>query len=168
MKFLLLASPLTRIDMLTNIEQLGSDAYVWIFGISPSLNEEQQADVLRHVDGFLGNWAAHGTPIRGARDLREGSFLIIAADSRSERSGCSIDRMFGTLRELEQRHGVQILDSNRVFLRENGVRAVPRHQFREVAGEETIVFDTTAETLGEIRSGAWEKPASRSWHRQLL
>lgn len=154
--------------MLTNIEQLGSDAYVWIFGISPSLNEEQQADVLRHVDAFLGTWAAHGTPILSARDLREGSFLIIAADARAEKSGCSIDRMFGTLRELEQRHNVQILDSNRVFFRHDGVRAVPRHQFRDVAGAGTVVFDTTAETLGQIRTGAWEKPASESWHRQLL
>ena len=156
--------------MLTNFDQLGSDAYVWIFGISPMLDADGQADVLRQVDGFLSQWAAHGTPIVGARDLREGSFLIIAADARSEKSGCSIDRMFGTLRALEQRHNVQILDANRIFFREEGtgVRAVPRSQFREVATPETIVFDTTAETLNDIRSGSWEKPAAESWHRQLL
>lgn len=151
------------------IEQLSNNAHVWIFGISPSLDEAKKETVLRQVDTFLDEWAAHGVPIRGARDLREGSFLVIAADEDREKSGCSIDRMFGTLKQLEQGLGVQILDSNRVFFRGNeGVRAVPRHEFRNVASDETTVFDVTAERLGEIRSGTWEKPARESWHRQLL
>jgi len=155
--------------MRVNIEQLSNDAHVWIFGISPALDEQKQATLLRAVDAFLDNWAAHGVAIRGARDLREGSFLIVAADERSEKSGCSIDRMFGTLRALERELGVAILDSNRVFLRNNeGVRAVARGDFRDSATADTTVFDTTAENLGAVRSGAWECRASHSWHRHLL
>jgi hypothetical protein len=155
--------------MRVNIDQLSNDAHVWIFGISPALDEPKQATLLGAVDAFLDNWAAHGAPIRGARDLREGSFLIIAADEQSERSGCSIDRMFGTLRSLERELGVAILDANRVFLRhEDGVRAVGRNDFRNAATSDTTVFDTTAEHLGAVRSGAWECRASHSWHRHLL
>jgi hypothetical protein len=156
--------------MRTNIDQLSNDANIWIFGISPALDAEKEAVVLQQVDGFLDQWAAHGAPIRGARDLREGSFLIIAADERSDKSGCSIDRMFGTLRTLEQNLGVQILDANRIFFRENGtgVRAVPRHEFRNVGSPETVVFDVLADRLGSVRDGVWEKPARDSWHGQLL
>jgi hypothetical protein len=151
------------------IEQLGNNAPIWIFGISPSLDEERSALVLRQVDAFLDDWAAHGAPIRGARDLREGSFLVIAADENCEKSGCSIDRMFGTLKQLERDLAVQILDSNRVFFRAgDAVRAVPRTEFRGAANAETPVFDVTAEHLGDVRSGAWERPARDSWHRQLL
>lgn len=151
------------------IDQLGNDAHAWIFGISPALDESKSNVLLQHVDAFLDKWASHGTPIRGARELREGSFLVIAADAKDERSGCSIDRMFGTLKMLEQQLGVQILDSSRVFLREdNSVRAVPRAEFRKVANEETPVFDTTTEHLGSIRQGAWERRAGDSWHRHLL
>lgn len=151
------------------IEQLSNNAHVWIFGISPSLDEAKSETVLRQVDAFLDEWAAHGVPIRGARDLREGSFLVIAADEDREKSGCSIDRMFGTLKQLERELEVQILDSNRIFYRtKEGVAAIPRHEFRKVASVDTPVFDVTAEHLGEIRSGAWEKPAKESWHRQLL
>ena len=151
------------------LEQLSDSAHIWIFGISPALDADQQAVLLREVDAFLDAWAAHNVPIRGARDLREGSFLIIAADEKREKSGCSIDRMFGTLRRLEQELGVSILDSPRVFLREDGhVRAVGRGEFREHARPETLVFDVTAEELGAVRSGAWERPAAQSWHRQLL
>lgn len=151
------------------IEQLGNNAHVWIFGISPALDAQKQAVVLRQVDAFLDDWAAHGTPIRGARDLREGSFLVIAADENREKSGCSIDRMFGTLKQLERELGVQILDSNRIFFRDaDGVRAVARNEFRSAANAETPVFDVTAEHLGDVRTGAWERPARDSWHRQLL
>lgn len=155
--------------MRTNIDQLSSDAHVWIFGISPSLDESAQQVLLRRVDAFLDDWSAHGIPIAGARELLYGSFLVIAADERREKSGCSIDRMFGTLRELERELGVSILDSTRVFLRDDGgIRAVGRGEFREAANGETPVFDVTAERLGEVRSGTWEKRAADSWHRQLL
>ena len=156
--------------MRVNIDQLSNAAHVWIFGISPALDEAKQVALLSAVDSFLDGWAAHGAPIRGARDLREGSFLIIAADDKSERSGCSIDRMFGTLKNLERELGVQILDSTRVFFRDHrsGVRAVSRGEFRTAAEADTPVFDTTTEQLGAVRSGAWERPAAQSWHRQLL
>jgi hypothetical protein len=151
------------------IDQLPDDAHVWLFGISPSLDAPRQATLLHRVDAFLDEWAAHGTPIRGARDLREGSFLVVAADPQREKSGCSIDRMFGTLRGLEHELGVQILDSSRIFFRDAGnVRAVDRGEFGGAGTADTRVFDLTAETLGDIRSGAWERRAADSWHRHLL
>lgn len=152
------------------IDQLSNDAHVWIFGISPALDAESSRILLDEVNAFLDHWAAHGVPIAGAAEVREGSFLVVAADEHREKSGCSIDRMFGTLRSLEQRFGVQILDSNRVFLRDDAqhVRALGRAEFRNAATAETRVFDVTAEKLGEVRLGAWEKRASDSWHRHLL
>lgn len=151
------------------MDQLSNDAYVWIFGISPSLDAQKSDVLLGQVNAFLENWAAHGTPIPGAAEVREGSFLVVAADEQREKSGCSIDRMFGTLRQLERELGVAILDSNRVFFREDdGVRAIGRADFRNAATPATPVFDVTVERLGEVREGAWEKPAAESWHRQLL
>jgi hypothetical protein len=155
--------------MRVNIDQLSNDAHIWIFGISPALDATQSATLLGQVDAFLDNWAAHGVPIRGARELREGSFLIIAADEKREKSGCSIDRMFGTLKSLERELNVQILDSTRVFLRDRGnVRAIARGEFRDAANPDTPVFDVTAEKLGEVRTGAWERRAADSWHARLL
>jgi|SRR5690349_18726740 len=155
--------------MRVNIDQLSNEAYVWIFGISPALDAQQSDALLRHVNAFLDNWAAHGVPIVGAAEVREGSFLVVAADEHRERSGCSIDRMFGTLKQLERDLGVAILDANRIFFRdEEGIRAVGRGDFRIAATAETPVFDVTVERLGDIRAGVWEKPASQSWHRQLL
>jgi len=154
----------------TAIANLPDDARVWVFGISPALDEAKSALVLNRIDAFLAEWAAHGQPITSSRDLIEGSFLVIAVDHDAETSGCSIDRMFGTLRQLESELGVQILDPNRVFFRhgDGRVDAITRADFRDRADAHTVVFDTIAERLGEIRSGRWERPAEKSWHRQLL
>ncbi|MBV8516628.1 MAG: hypothetical protein JO197_04415 [Acidobacteria bacterium] len=159
--------------MRVQLEQLGNDAPIWIFGISPALDRDGEQALLRDVDAFLDRWASHGAPIRAARELRDGSFLIIAADAASEKSGCSIDRLFGTLRSLEQQLGVTILDSNRVFYRDadadtDSIRAVARGEFRNAATADTEVFDLTAERLGDVRTGTWQRRAAESWHRQLL
>jgi hypothetical protein len=152
------------------LDHISDNAYTWVFGISPHLNPEQEATLLHAVDAFLSQWAAHGQPITSARDVRDGSFLIIAAESDSERSGCSIDRLFGSLRKLETELGVSIVDASRVFYRgsDGRVEASSRAGFADKGGLQTVVFDTTAESLSEIRSGRWERPARESWHRQLL
>lgn len=154
----------------TALENLEDDAYVWIFGVSPAVSGRNAADLLQRVDAFLDRWTAHDVPVLAASEFRDGSFLIIAAASQSERSGCSIDRLFSTLQSLERDLAVKILDPNRVFFRhgDGRVDAITRAEFRERGDLHTTVFDTTVERLGDVRSGAWERKAEDSWHRDLL
>jgi hypothetical protein len=149
---------------------LADDSRIWIFGISPSLNEAGGGRLLARVDDFLSRWAAHGQPITSSRDLVEGSFLVIGVDRRSETSGCSIDRMFGLLRELERELDVRILDPDRVFYRggDGKVHAMTRAEFGEKGDPQTVVFDLLAERLGDVRGGGWERAAKDSWHAELL
>lgn len=149
---------------------LPDDSRIWIFGISPSLDAARGAQLLARVDSFLDQWAAHGEPITSDRDLVEGSFLVIGVDKRSETSGCSIDRMFGLLRELERDLSVKILDPDRIFYRggDRNVHAMSRAEFREKADPHTLVFDVLADRLGDVRSGHWERAAKDSWHRALI
>lgn len=154
----------------TEITNLSDESRVWVFGISPALDPSQQDTLLRAVDSFLGNWTAHNQPIKSARELREGSFLVIAVEKTEETSGCSIDRLFGTLRKLETEFRASILDAGRVFFRhgDGRVDAMSRAEFKDRGDRHTVVFDTTADTLGVIRSRGWERPAEESWHRELL
>jgi len=155
-----------RID----ISQLPDQSRIWIFGISPALDERKSSRLLGAIDGFLNGWAAHNQPIVSARDLLHGSFLIVGVDQRSETSGCSIDRMFGLLQQLERELGVSILDPNRIFClgRDGQVSAISRGEFNRSADSDTVVFDTVAERLSAVRSGAWQRPAKNSWHRSLI
>ena len=149
---------------------LDDDARIWVFGISPSISEEQTSQLLADVDGFADGWSAHGTAVTSGRELRDRSFLVVAVDRRSETSGCSIDRMFGMLRKFERDLNVSVLDPDRIFYRgrDGLVHAISRQQFRQSGDPHTIVFDLLAERLGDVRSGRWERAAKDSWHAQLL
>ena len=153
-----------------DITSLDDNAKTWLFGISPSLDEAQSRHLLQQVDHFLDEWAAHGAPVTSARALLENSFLAIAVDERSETSGCSIDRMFGLLRQFENGLGVSILDANRVFVRhaDGRVEALSRADFRARGDLHTTVFDTMAERLADIRSGHWIRQAKDAWPGKLL
>lgn len=155
-----------RID----ISQLDDHARMWLFAISPALDETRSLQLLDRVDHFLDDWAAHGVPVTSARELLHRSFLAVAVDERSETSGCSIDRMFGLLRQFEHDLGVSILDANRVFVRhaDGRIEALSRADFRNRGDLHTTIFDTTAERLTEIRSGHWIRRASEAWPGKLL
>ncbi|MEA2236877.1 MAG: hypothetical protein QOC81_1601 [Thermoanaerobaculia bacterium] len=150
--------------------QLDGQARTWLFGISPALNDAQSATLLDRVDQFLDEWAAHGVPVTSARELLFNSFLALSIDERSETSGCSIDRMFGLLRQFEQELGVSILDANRVFVRhaDGRIEALSRAEFRDRGDLHTIVFDTTADRLSEVRTGHWIRKAEEAWPGKLL
>jgi len=152
----------------TDISRLSDDANIWIFPINPALAEPDA--MLLRVDAFLDAWAAHNVPVLAARELREGRFLIVAADKDAEKSGCSIDRLFGLVRTMERDFGVSMLDASLVYYRGAGgvVHDAKRGELGDRANESTIVFDTTALTLGDIRRGTWERPARDSWHASLL
>jgi hypothetical protein len=155
-----------RID----INQLDDHARTWLFGISPALNETQSKQFLDRVDRFLDAWAAHEVPVTSARELIDGSFLALAVDERSETSGCSIDRMFGLLKQFENDLGVSILDANRVFVRhaDGRIEALSRADFRNRGDLHTTIFDTTADRLSEIRTGHWIRKAEDAWPGKLL
>lgn len=152
------------------LQTLSDEARIWIFGISPALDDRKRSTLLARIDPFLESWTVHGQPIRCGREIRDNRFLIIAVEKSAETSGCSIDRLFGTMKQLEADLGVSILDADRIFFRHGDGRidTMTRMEFREKSDPHTVVFDTTAATLGEVRSGRWERPAAAGWHRELF
>jgi hypothetical protein len=156
--------------------ELPDDARVWVFASQRPLTPEQRDSLLAAVDEFLVGWHAHRRPVVGGRDWRYDHFLLIGADEVATGvSGCSIDSLFRSLQQLEPELGTGLLDSSPVWLRNEGgqVEALSRGEFRERVrtgriGPDTVVFDNTVRTAGQVRRGEWEKPARDSWHARLL
>lgn len=157
-------------------DRLPDDARLWVFAAARPLDDDQQRALLEHADTFLQRWAAHGAPVVGGREMRHGRFLLVGADERATGvSGCSIDSLFRTLGELEGQMGVPMRDGSLVFYRDarGEIQAEPRPAFRQRAAaagvtEETAVFDNTIGTVGELRTGGWEKPLRDSWHARAF
>lgn len=155
------------------LDELSPSSRVWVFGAAGPLDHEQQRAIEASLREFLRTWKAHGQPLRAAVEIRDQRFVIIAADDAADPSGCSIDSLFARITSF-QKLGVNLLDSTLVFYRAGGgeVSSVDRATFRKLvssgqANAATRVFDLTAATLAEVRSGL-EKEAGASWHARAF
>ncbi len=145
---------------------------IWIFGAQRELDDGEATLLLSEVDDFLASWKAHGVALRAARAWRYDRFLIVCADTAAAHpSGCSIDALTGTLRDMEARTGVRFLGNEAVWFRDRDgrIRRTGRPEFRLLAeaGEvtpESVVFDNSLTRLDELRDGQWEGPAADRWH----
>ena len=159
----------------TTFDKLPDDARVWVFGSSAPVDETDALKLLAAVDTFLLQWKAHGHPLTCARDWRDEHFLAVGVDQRTEgASGCSIDGLFRSLKELETSIGSSMVAGGRVFFRDSlgFVHCITRQEFeamsrRGEANGGTPVFDTTVTTAGAYRK-LFERPASSGWHAELL
>ncbi len=158
------------------MERLPDEARVWVFGTGRPLSVEEEDTLLTAVDAHLEAWAAHGHPLRSAREWREGRFLIVAVDeATAPPTGCSIDALVHQLRRLETALGVTLVEHGAVWYRtEEGLPArVGRADFKRLiqtgdAHGETTVFDDTVVRLRQIRGGEFERPAGRGWHARAF
>jgi len=156
-------------------DQLPDDARAWVFGAQDTVSPAAERALLAATDAFLAEWRAHGVPLDGAREWRDGRFLCIAVDQRSAgASGCSIDGLFRTLRSLEPTLGTSLIASGLIFWRTDDgvVESATRPHFAAHAASgavraDTPVFDPAIETVGAWRRD-FERPASASWHARWL
>ena len=160
-----------RIDF----HELPDHGRLWVFPLSRSLTSDERPNVLEIVDAFLEQWAAHGVPLRSAREIREDQFLLVGVDVDAEApSGCSIDALVNRLRAAGTELGLTFIDHAPVWFRDgDAIRTASRAEFRALAdaGEvspETGVFDTSLTQVGQARRGELERPAAESWHRRAF
>jgi hypothetical protein len=156
-------------------DQLPSGARLWIFSASRALAEPERQQVLAEVDAFIERWAAHGTPLTAARDVRYDRFVFIAVDvDAADASGCSIDALVRRMRQLGEMLGVELVNNAPILYRDgDGIARVSRERFAELveAGEvalDSLVFDNTVTSVGDVRAGRWEVRAGDAWHRRAF
>jgi hypothetical protein len=160
---------------LINFSELPATSRVWVFACEQPLAGEQAAPVLAAVDAYLTRWNAHGAPLRSAREWRHDRFLVVGIDPTAEQaSGCSIDGLFRTLREIGASAGTQVLAGGRVFYRapDGTVRVATRKEFSAAAARgdvtaDTPVFDTSVILAEDWRTG-FERRAGDAWTAELL
>jgi hypothetical protein len=158
-----------------SFSSLPDSARLWVFAAARPLSPEEQQRLLAAVDDFLEQWNAHRVPLDCARELRYDQFLLVGADEVAAGvSGCSIDSLVRTMKDLGRQLGVELLDHASVYYREgDAVRRVTRDDFADAAASggvtpATTVFDNTVATAGALRQGRWEAPAATTWHARAF
>jgi hypothetical protein len=159
-----------------SFEDLPDDSRVWCFAAKQEPAASEIAHLLDAMRRFVDQWTAHRQDLSAGVTWLHQRFLLVGLDERTVgASGCSIDALMGRLAELEREVGIRLTDASPVWYRDQDgrIQSVTREGFRNLAksgsiGPETPVFDLTASSLGLVRSGGLERPASTSWHARLL
>src|SRR5687767_6275021 len=98
---------MTRVALST----LPDGARVWVFGTSRPLAASEKAQLTSALDQFFEGWASHGAAVAAGFEWLEDHFLVVAVDEGLHPSGCSIDKLFRMLSEMEKSTGSRLLDS---------------------------------------------------------
>ncbi len=155
-------------------DSLPDSARLWVFASDQPLSGAVADTLLSAVDQFLANWAAHGVPLRCARDWRDGRFLAVAVDVTAENaSGCSIDGLFHALRSLEHSLGTRLVGGGRLFYRtRSGIESASRDEFADRVKEGSVVHETPVFDTAVTDAAGWrnrfEQPAGKSWTAQFF
>ena len=153
-----------------SFSDLPPNARVWVFASDRPLQGDDARALLDAVDRFLGQWKAHGAPLRSAREWKDDQFLAIGVDPTVEQaSGCSIDGLFRGLQALEQTLDTRLVAGGRVFYRDAHGQAqlatraeLPTLAARGTVTEDTPVFDTSLTDAAAWRE-RFVQPAGESW-----
>lgn len=158
-----------------NFDTMPEDARLWIFAANRPLSAGERDLLLGRVDAFLEEWKAHGVTLTAARDWRYDRFLFIGVDEAAAGvSGCSVDALVNDMKALESELSVTLVDNSPVTFRDgDSIQRVQRQEFAELAvggtvDGDTLVFNNTLTTVGQLRAGEWEVRASHSWHGEAF
>ncbi len=137
---------------------LASTSRIWIFLSDRLITEEEEAQLSNELNNFVLGWQAHGVDLVASAEVLHNSIVVIGVDEHKEPpSGCSIDKAFKLLKSFGESNAIDFF--NRLLLNIsycNSAKIVTREQVqelidqKEIAGE-TLVFNTLAQNLGELR-----------------
>jgi len=157
------------------LNDLPESARLWVFSSRDPLDDEACRKVNEGLSKFIATWKAHGSAVSGAFEIRERKFILVAADIEVVQvSGCSIDSLFRSVKEIIDALELALSDVANVFYRaDNTVIELTRPGFKSSflkgeISEDTLVYDPSIQTVGDLKRGKFELPVSESWHAQLL
>ena len=156
-----------------NFENVPDQSRVWIYGFSKRLNPAEIELVTNRLQIFADSWQVHGSQVQGGFELLENQFVLLATNDTV--SGCSIDSSVSVFREIKEIHGLDALNQELIFYKNEGDEILPvsRSEFQQhvQSGKiqsDTRVFNLMLNTYGQFREGLFETTFSNCWHSKVF
>ena len=142
---------------------------VWIYQASRLFTLSEALHIEDMLNGLVSSWTAHGAPVKGYANLLFGQFIILLADETATGvSGCSIDSSVRVIQQVEKQFGVEMFNwQNLAFIVKDKVQIVPRQQFSYALENnfimpDTLFFNNVVTTKKEMEE-SWIIPIKDSW-----
>lgn len=160
--------------MFVPFDQLPDESRVWIYQSNRKISDEELEFIKNKLDVFVGQWSAHGTPLRASYTIEYNRFVIIAVDETDQQvTGCSIDASVAVILEIQNELTIDLLDKlNVTYKIGEHIAHKSLIDFKKMAKDKavtskTIVFNNLVTNIGEWRE-FWEIPAEESWHKRFF
>ncbi len=157
------------------LDDLPGDAQLWIYCFDQELDNDNRESIVRDLYEFVTGWESHGEPVRGAFDIVDDRFVILAGHCEAGLGGCSIDGSVGVIRSFREKYGLDGFNRDLVFYRrdDGAIDTLTREQIQEAiaagsVGVDTVVFDATITKIEELRAGKFETTFDKAWHSRAF
>jgi len=147
---------------------------VWVYLSNKPFDEQIENGLKADVQNFLSGWNAHGKTLTASSEILHHHFIIIKANEEQySASGCSIDKQFQFIKEIEKKYNLNLLDRLIVaYKKENAVFVIHSSKIPQllkdgIINENTIVFNTTISSENELKA-SFEIPLKESWLNKFL
>ncbi len=158
------------------LNHLPDHSRVWIYTTPRPLTVEEQEFISARMSNFVADWAAHGAKLNADFTILHNRFIIIVVDEGPQNAtGCSIDSCVHELQRIGQELKIDFFDRMNIVYRDedNGMVVSCRmSDLKEMVTEgdfqgNTVVFDTTIQNLGDLRT-RFETTAVKTWMKRFL
>lgn len=147
------------------IPNLPNESRVWFFGASRILLLEEVEALTEQLNTLVSSWKSHGASLSAGFEILHESILIVAIDQSVESpSGCSIDKIFGLLKnqpiDFFQRSLIW-----RPYCNTTEILTVEKYKNLYTKGElfdDTLVVNSLVDNLHQARENLYI-PFSEHW-----
>jgi hypothetical protein len=147
---------------------------IWIYQADRNLTEQENIDIHQKLQDFITRWNTHGKPVKGFATVLFNRFILIMADeSNFSVSGCSIDSSVAVIREIEQKHQIDLFNrSNLAFLLNDSIVTIPLNEMANaiktgMISADTLYFNNTIQNKQEWQA-SWLVPVQQTWLARFL
>ena len=159
--------------MFVDFKSLSNDSRVWIFQSIQMIDNTTIQKIKSKLKLFLDNWKSHQMNFKSSFEIRNNTFIIIAADESNLVSGCSIDSLINFIKELESLFDLQLMDKLHVkYTFNNEIQTKHLNDFKILCqsidkNQELMVFNNLVKNIYELNHN-WNVDVRESWHKKYL
>ena len=159
--------------MFVDFKSLNNDSRVWIFQSIQTIDNTTIEKIKIKLKLFLDNWKSHQMNFKSSFEIRNKTFIIIAADDSNLVSGCSIDSLINFIKELESLFDLQLTDKLHVkYILNDEIQTKHLNDFKILCkslenNQELMVFNNLVKNIFELNHN-WNVDVRESRQKKYL
>lgn len=156
--------------MYLEFDQMPAHSRIWVYQSDRKFTTEEMKWVSSQLEAFCAQWNTHGSLMPTSFSIKFNQVIVLSVDeSQLGASGCSIDSSVRTLRDIEQKLGVNLLDQGKVGFMEGEDKLAVSSVFKIKESvqhgkiqPETLILNPLVQEKSDLEN-IWLLQAKESW-----